>query len=301
MRMGHIFISYSHKDSKYVEKLEKKLIEEGFTVWIDHRIDYGTRWPIEIQRALDSCDAFFVVVTENALESEWVQNEVARAKRKGKPFFPLLLQGDPWLSVEATQYADVRDGSLPPESFYKRLEKVTRRKEQPIRPVEPAPLPPQPVKPGPWTKKFSEWSNAVYIPLAFIALLIFILATAFVLLPPVSAFSSYKNSFELTDIVMSSEPGIKRSKTEFSTGEAIYLTLYLTDEQATGKYETKWYYLVSLFDVNKSMLITRQENSDPGIRDYVLYEHNPLYLAGNYRVDIFKEGNLIGTNYFSVR
>ena len=40
--MSHNFISYSHKDQKHVEKLEKKLIEEGFNVWIDHRIDYDS-------------------------------------------------------------------------------------------------------------------------------------------------------------------------------------------------------------------------------------------------------------------
>jgi len=119
--MSHIFISYSHKDKKYVEKLEAKLLEEGFNVWIDHRVDYGTKWPVEIQQALDECDAFVLVVTKNAFESEWVQNEVARAKRKRKPFFPLLLQGDTWLSVEATQYVNVKDGSLPPEKFYQRL------------------------------------------------------------------------------------------------------------------------------------------------------------------------------------
>jgi formylglycine-generating enzyme required for sulfatase activity len=127
--MSHIFISYSHKDKKYVEGLEQKLIEEGFNVWIDHRIDYGSQWPKEIQRQLDACDAFIVVLTENAYKSKWVQNEVARADRKGKPFFPLLLKGDPWLSIEATQYVDVTDSSLPPEKFYKRLEKVTARKK----------------------------------------------------------------------------------------------------------------------------------------------------------------------------
>ena len=31
---------------------------------------------------------------------EWVQNEVTCAKRIGKPFFPLLLSGSPWLSIE---------------------------------------------------------------------------------------------------------------------------------------------------------------------------------------------------------
>ncbi|MBN1450792.1 MAG: TIR domain-containing protein [Anaerolineales bacterium] len=122
--MSHIFISYSHKDSKYVEKLEKKLIEEGFNVWIDHRIDYGSQWPKVIQEQLDSCGAFIVVVSENAYESEWVQNEVARAKRKGKPFFPLLLSGDPWITVETTQYVDVKDGSLPPIKFYEELSNI---------------------------------------------------------------------------------------------------------------------------------------------------------------------------------
>jgi len=54
---------------------------------------------------------------------------VARAKRKGEPFFPLLLQGDPWLSVEAAQYVDVSDGSLPTEKFYKRLSNQSSRRK----------------------------------------------------------------------------------------------------------------------------------------------------------------------------
>ena len=127
--MGHIFISYSHKDKKYVHRLQQALQDEGFEVWIDDRIDYGTEWPTIIQKHLDHCDAFVVVLTENAYKSKWVQNELTRAGRKGIPFFPLLLQGDPWLSVEATQYVDVRNGSLPQEDFYKRLQTVVPRKK----------------------------------------------------------------------------------------------------------------------------------------------------------------------------
>lgn len=127
--MGHIFLSYSHRDKDYVHKLQKALQKEGFDVWIDDRIDYGTEWPKVIQKHLDECDAFVVVVSENAYESKWVQNELARAGRKKKPFFPLLLQGDPWLSVEATQYVDVTDGSLPNEKFYQMLAIAVPRKE----------------------------------------------------------------------------------------------------------------------------------------------------------------------------
>jgi hypothetical protein len=125
--MGYIFISYSHKDKDYVHKLQTALMDEGFEVWIDDRIDYGTEWPKVIQKQLDNCDAFIIVVSENAYESKWVQNEVARAGRKKKPFFPLLLNGEPWLSVEATQYFDVRSGSLPSSNFLDRLEKFVVR------------------------------------------------------------------------------------------------------------------------------------------------------------------------------
>ncbi len=98
--MGHIFISYSHIDKDYVHRLQEELLKQGFNVWIDDRIDYGTRWPKVIQDHLDDCDAFIVIVSENSFDSEWVQNEVTRAKRIGKPFFPLLLSGSPWLSIE---------------------------------------------------------------------------------------------------------------------------------------------------------------------------------------------------------
>jgi hypothetical protein len=64
------------------------------------------------------------VVSENSSESRWVQNEVTRAERKGKPIFPLLLDGEPWIAIEATQYVDVQGGKLPASKFYGQLSKV---------------------------------------------------------------------------------------------------------------------------------------------------------------------------------
>lgn len=116
--MPYVFISYSHKDKEYAHKLADAFHERGIKAWIDGRINYGSEWPKVIQEQLDGCDAFVVIVSDNAFGSKWVQNEVARAGRKKKPFFPLLLQGDPWLSVEATQYVDVRMGTLPPDTYF---------------------------------------------------------------------------------------------------------------------------------------------------------------------------------------
>lgn len=50
--MNRIFISYSHKDKTYADKLQQSLIEQGFDAWIDDRIDYGVRWPREIEKRL---------------------------------------------------------------------------------------------------------------------------------------------------------------------------------------------------------------------------------------------------------
>jgi hypothetical protein len=56
--MGHIFISYSHKDAEYAQALADRLQSMGFPVWIYERLDYGSQWSHEIQEQLDSCDAF---------------------------------------------------------------------------------------------------------------------------------------------------------------------------------------------------------------------------------------------------
>lgn len=120
--MGHIFISYNHKDAEYARKLANALRGKGFDIWIDAAIEYGSEWPLELQEHLDACEALVVIMTPASYASKWVQNELNRAMRKSKPVFPLLLDGDePWLSVEATQYTDVRGGKLPSEDFYQLL------------------------------------------------------------------------------------------------------------------------------------------------------------------------------------
>jgi hypothetical protein len=130
--MSYIFISYSHEDKEYAHRLEKKLKPKGFEVWLDDRINYGSQWPDEIEKRLDGCKALILIMTPRSKRSEWVQNELNRAKRKKKNIFPLLLEGDePWLSVEATQYVDVRNGILPPEDFYDSLARVVPKKKAP--------------------------------------------------------------------------------------------------------------------------------------------------------------------------
>jgi formylglycine-generating enzyme required for sulfatase activity len=123
--VSHIFISYSHKDTDYAHALAENLQSLGFDVWIDERLDYGSQWPQELQKRLDTCSAFILIMSPRSYTSEWVQSELQRAKRKSKPVFPLLLEGDePWLAVESTQYFDVRGDVLPDSKFYSAVKNV---------------------------------------------------------------------------------------------------------------------------------------------------------------------------------
>ena len=118
-----VFISYSHGDKMYVHRLKTELERYNFTPWIDDRIDFGDKWPQVIQDNLNACPTFIIIMTRRAYQSIWVQNEVSYAQLKKKPVFPLLLDGEVWLSLSATQYVDVREGQLPPKEFFSRLKK----------------------------------------------------------------------------------------------------------------------------------------------------------------------------------
>ncbi|MBZ0284987.1 MAG: SUMF1/EgtB/PvdO family nonheme iron enzyme [Anaerolineae bacterium] len=131
--MSHIFISYSKKDHDYARKLADKLLSLGFDVWIDDQIDYGDDWWRVIVRAIRGAKAFIVVMTEESDASDWVQREVTLADKHKIPAFPIWLSGDVdasenWAIYVRTQYADVRDRSLPKDDYYTRLAKVAPRK-----------------------------------------------------------------------------------------------------------------------------------------------------------------------------
>jgi len=128
--MSHVFISYSKRNRAYARKLADHLAAQGFDYWIDDRIDFGEEWSKVIFKAIEDCAALIVIMTPKSEESKWVQREVGWADHLEKPLFPLLLEGENWPIFVRTQYADVRDGSLPPDDFCDRLADYAPRQAQ---------------------------------------------------------------------------------------------------------------------------------------------------------------------------
>ncbi len=130
--MTDIFISHSHEDKAFGEKIAKALKERHFSVWIDNHIETGDQWIDKIKDAIKECVVMVVIMTPSADKSDWVKREILLAERLNKPIFPLLLAGEELLLLITRQYEDVRTGMLPSEKFFQRLARIIELSSAPV-------------------------------------------------------------------------------------------------------------------------------------------------------------------------
>jgi hypothetical protein len=85
-----LFISYAHADSPFVDRLEADLRQQDYDPWVDRdRLAGGLRWRRELQAAVDRAYALLVVLSPEAVASEYVQQEYGYASEEGKVVIPL--------------------------------------------------------------------------------------------------------------------------------------------------------------------------------------------------------------------
>jgi hypothetical protein len=98
--MLKLFISYSHKDREWCDRLHAHLAgiskEALAEVWYDKRISAGSEWNAEIVRHLDEADIVLFLVSSNFVEAEFCPLEVERAlerqARRNCVVIPVLLR-----------------------------------------------------------------------------------------------------------------------------------------------------------------------------------------------------------------
>jgi hypothetical protein len=109
-----IFCSYSHKDSKYRDELEKflaNLRSQGMVnVWHDRLIKPGTDWAQEIDRNLDHANVILLLVSADFLASQYcmgieLRRALERHKAEGVRMVPILvrecdLEGAPFTGLQ---------------------------------------------------------------------------------------------------------------------------------------------------------------------------------------------------------
>jgi uncharacterized protein YjbI with pentapeptide repeats len=97
-----VFISYSHADSDFVDRIHKRLQASGFPVWLDRHDLLAGDLQKQVARAIRLQDVVVLVLSENSIRSDWVENELEMARNKEKEhnrdvLCPLALD-DSWKS-----------------------------------------------------------------------------------------------------------------------------------------------------------------------------------------------------------
>ena len=93
-----VFISYSRKDSKVVERIYNALAATGLKCFIDMEgISGGADFPEVLASAIMDSKVFLFVASENSYESDYTLKEITYAvSKKGSRFiFPVIIDGTP--------------------------------------------------------------------------------------------------------------------------------------------------------------------------------------------------------------
>lgn len=129
-----IFISYSHKDSKFLEELKTMLaplIRDGvIDPWDDTQIKTGAKWRDEITAALQRARIGVLLVSDNFLESEFIAKHelpplLDAARNQGLTVFWIHVSPCLYQHTEIATYQAAHDVSAP-------LEALTKAKRKPI-------------------------------------------------------------------------------------------------------------------------------------------------------------------------
>ena len=117
-----VFISYSHKDARYLERLHKHLalFEQTGKVeaWDDTKIVPGTVWRKEIEKAIKSSKVAILLVTADFLASKFIAEDelpplLATAQVGGATILSVILKPCGFEFTRLSQFQSVNNPSKP--------------------------------------------------------------------------------------------------------------------------------------------------------------------------------------------
>lgn len=95
-KQAKVFLSHSHSDKPFVEKLKSDLEKHGISTWYDNRdLDIGDIISDVLSQGIKQSWCFLIVVSPQSVNSNWVKYELDEAYdahiSKGKRILPVLI------------------------------------------------------------------------------------------------------------------------------------------------------------------------------------------------------------------
>lgn len=120
-----VFISYAKKDTRNLALALDEAIDsiEGLQSWVDRQLQRGRSWARDIEKQIDSCDLFVVLLSPDVnreptetVDESFVITEIHRARYVCKPrkqILPVMVKPTPPpIEIGTTQYLDVSNKNL---------------------------------------------------------------------------------------------------------------------------------------------------------------------------------------------
>jgi formylglycine-generating enzyme required for sulfatase activity len=137
MTKSTVFISYSHADGQFVDRLADKLKAVGVGVWIDKwEIQVGDSITGKVNEAIEASDFLVAVLSRASVKSKWVKEELNTAlirNIEGKNAFILPVLIEECKIPEMLRHRRYADFAADPEQAFRDLLEVL----QPFKLLEP--------------------------------------------------------------------------------------------------------------------------------------------------------------------
>lgn len=104
IQISPLFISYSHADTSFIEKLETYLLEKGIRFWRDVHNATAGRLETQVDRAMRQNPTVLLVLSKSSTSSDWVEHEARLArqieKEIGKEVLCPIALDDSWKTAK---------------------------------------------------------------------------------------------------------------------------------------------------------------------------------------------------------
>jgi len=92
---SHVFLSYSRKDRATMRVIRERLESHKIIVWSDEDLVPGApSWRSDVQNAIENTRCVVAILSPDAKDSEWVNEELNYAKIRKMRIFTVLVRGD---------------------------------------------------------------------------------------------------------------------------------------------------------------------------------------------------------------